>query len=100
MTSTQPPTPDAGVQLREEPRDREPDRPATEPDRAAAKARRLTGGRVLAAGALLLLCGALAIGFWQHYRLHAQVMATAEQRRDFIPTYGPRRCVRATAPWQ
>ncbi len=35
---------------------------------------------------LVLLCGALGIGFWQHYRLHAQVMATAEQRRDFVPT--------------
>jgi RND family efflux transporter MFP subunit len=28
----------------------------------------------------------LGIGFWQHYRLHAQVMSAAEQRRDFIPT--------------
>jgi RND family efflux transporter MFP subunit len=35
---------------------------------------------------LVLLCGALGIGFWQHYRLHAQVLTTAEQRRDFIPT--------------
>ena len=75
----QPPTPDAGVRLCEEPRDRGP-------DRAAAKARRLTGGRVLVAGVLLLLCGALGIGFWQHYSLHAQVMATAEQRRAFIPS--------------
>jgi RND family efflux transporter MFP subunit len=43
------------------------------------------GARVLLAGALLLLGGALAIGFWQHYSLHAQVMATAEQRQDFVP---------------
>ena len=82
----QPPAPDAGVPSREEPRDREPDRPATEPDRAPAKARRLSGGQRLAAGALLLLCAALGIGFWQHYRLHAQVMATAEQRRNFVPS--------------
>jgi len=44
------------------------------------------GARVLFVGALLLLGGALAIGFWQHYSLHAQVMATAEQRQDFVPT--------------
>jgi RND family efflux transporter MFP subunit len=75
----QPPGPDSGVQLRGEPRDREPGRPATE-------ARRLTGGQRLAAGASLLLCVALGIGFWQHYRLHAQVLATAEHRRDFIPS--------------
>ena len=82
----QPPALDAGVRSREEPGDRESDRPATEPDRAAAKARRLSGGQRLAVGASLLLCAALVIGFWQHYRLHAQVMATAEQRRDFIPS--------------
>jgi len=44
------------------------------------------GARLLAAGALFLLGSALAIGFWQHYTLHAQVMATAEQRQDFVPT--------------
>jgi len=43
------------------------------------------GARVLFAGVLLLLGGALAVGFWQHYSLHAQVMATAEQRLDFVP---------------
>jgi RND family efflux transporter MFP subunit len=37
-------------------------------------------------GVLVVLGGALGIGFWQHYRLHAQVMSAAEQRRDFIPT--------------
>jgi RND family efflux transporter MFP subunit len=82
----QPPAPDACIQLREEPRDREPDRPATEPDRASTKARRLSGAQRLAAGAFLLLSAALGIGVWQHYSLHAQVMATAEQRRDFIPS--------------
>ncbi len=35
---------------------------------------------------LVLLCGALAIGFWRHYALYAQVMSTAEQRRDFVPS--------------
>ena len=54
--------------------------------RPAAKAKRLGGARILGVGVLLLLCGALAIGFWQHYKLHAQVMSTAEQLRDFVPS--------------
>jgi len=41
---------------------------------------------MLAAGVILLLCGGLAASVWQHYSAHAQVMATAEQRRDFVPT--------------
>jgi RND family efflux transporter MFP subunit len=43
-------------------------------------------GRLLAAGLILLLCGALAVSIWQHYSAHARVMAAAEQRRDFVPT--------------
>jgi len=41
-------------------------------------------GRMLAAGVILLLCGGLAASVWQHYRAHAQVMVTAEQRRDSV----------------
>jgi RND family efflux transporter MFP subunit len=78
--------PDAGVQSREALRDGKPARPATVLDARPPLTRRLSGGQRLAAGALLLVCGALAIGLWQHYRLHEQVMATAEQRRDFIPS--------------
>jgi RND family efflux transporter MFP subunit len=43
-------------------------------------------GRMLAAGAILLLCGGLGASAWQHYSTHAQVIAAAEQRRDFVPT--------------
>jgi RND family efflux transporter MFP subunit len=43
-------------------------------------------GRLVAAGAIFLLLGSVAIGVWQHYTVHARVMATAEQRRDFVPT--------------
>ena len=82
----QPPPTDASLELRGKSRDREPSRPATEPSRPTTKAERLTGGQRLAIIASLLLCLALGIGFWQHYRLHAQVLATAEQRRDFIPS--------------
>jgi RND family efflux transporter MFP subunit len=73
---------DADPRLRGEPCDREPDRPATEPGRAPTR----TGRRLLAGGTFLLLCAALGISSWQHYRLHVQVMATAEQRRDFVPS--------------
>jgi RND family efflux transporter MFP subunit len=58
----------------------------SEPDAAEKKAVHGIDGRILAGGVLLLLFGALAIGFWRHYSLHAQVMATAEQRRDFVPS--------------
>jgi RND family efflux transporter MFP subunit len=85
MNEILPPSgPDAGAKLRQTPRD--PARPVPEPDRPPAKTRRFSGGQLLAGGALLVLCGALAIGFWQHYSLHAQVMATAAQRHDFVPS--------------
>jgi multidrug efflux pump subunit AcrA (membrane-fusion protein) len=77
----QAPVLDAGVQRR----DREPDSPATAPDRPPGKRRR-TGRRLLAGSAFVLLCAALGIGLWQHYSLHVQVLATAEQRRDFVPS--------------
>jgi RND family efflux transporter MFP subunit len=37
-------------------------------------------------GVALLLLVALAIGFWRHYSLHAQVMAAAEQRQNAVPS--------------
>jgi RND family efflux transporter MFP subunit len=43
-------------------------------------------GRVFGAGLLALLLGALGIGYLQHSRQDAQVAATAEQRRDFVPS--------------
>lgn len=76
---------DADVALRADPDGRLPDHPTAAPDRPAVKAKRLSGARLLAICVLALLCGALGIGFWQHYKLHAQVLATAEQRRDFVP---------------
>jgi RND family efflux transporter MFP subunit len=73
---------DADPRLRGEACDREPDQPVTEPDRPSTRTRR----RLLAGSTFVLLCAALGISSWQHYRLHAQVMATAEQRRDFVPS--------------
>src|ERR1700683_4464884 len=67
------------------PRGRAPDHPATPPELPPDKPMR-TGRRLLAGGTFVLLCAALGIGFWQHYKLHAEVLATAEQRRDFVPS--------------
>jgi RND family efflux transporter MFP subunit len=77
---------DVGAEFREEPCGRKPGGAVTEPARPATKATRLGGGRILAFGALVLLCGALGTGFWHHYELHAQVMSVVEQRHDFVPS--------------
>ena len=76
---------DADVTLRADPGERPPSHPTAEPNRPAVKAKRVSGAGLLVICVLALLCGALGIGFWQHYKLHAQVLATAEQRRDFVP---------------
>jgi RND family efflux transporter MFP subunit len=52
----------------------------------ASRAKSNSGRRILGALVLLLLAGALGIGIWRHHSLNAQVMATAEQRRDFVPS--------------
>jgi RND family efflux transporter MFP subunit len=44
------------------------------------------GSRWFFVGVAVLLVGALALGFWRHYTLHAQVMSAADQRRDFVPS--------------
>ena len=40
----------------------------------------------LGLGALIILSGAVGYGAWRHYQLHTEVLATAEQTRDFVPT--------------
>jgi RND family efflux transporter MFP subunit len=80
-----PPAMDVRAESREEPRRRKPGGSMTESVNPASKVKGLRGGRNLALGALILLCGALGLGFWQHYELHAQVMSALEQRRDFVP---------------
>jgi RND family efflux transporter MFP subunit len=42
--------------------------------------------RFVAAAVIVLLVGSVAIGIWQHYRVHARVMAAAQAQRDFVPT--------------
>jgi RND family efflux transporter MFP subunit len=49
-------------------------------------ARRRWGGRLLALGTFLLLAGGLAFGAARYYTQYREVMATAEQRRSFVPS--------------
>jgi RND family efflux transporter MFP subunit len=65
------------------------------PARGASRA----GRRLLGLGALLVLIGAVGYGGWRHYQLHTEVIATAEQTRDFVPAVltAPVRASPATA---
>jgi RND family efflux transporter MFP subunit len=47
---------------------------------------RRRGGRLVALGGFLLLAGGLTLGGWENYALKQQVMATAKQERDFVPS--------------
>src|ERR1700756_890645 len=62
-----------------------PPPPGTKTDRPESK---MPSGkaRFVAAGVIVLLVGSVAIGIWQHYRVHARVMAAAQAQRDFVPT--------------
>jgi RND family efflux transporter MFP subunit len=75
--------------------EREPDREVEHgpPPRGASR----NGRRLLGLAALLILLSAVGYGVWRHYQLHAEVIATAEQARDFVPSVltAP---VRASAP--
>ena len=82
MNAIPPLTEQARARQREEVRNRERAYRVTELDGPPVK----TGRWLLAGGTLMLLFAALGIGSWQHYRLHAQVMKTAEQRREFVPS--------------
>jgi RND family efflux transporter MFP subunit len=48
--------------------------------------RRRRGGRLFAVGGSLLLAGGLALGGWGNYSLKQEVMASARQERDFVPS--------------
>jgi RND family efflux transporter MFP subunit len=48
--------------------------------------RRRWGGRLFAVGGFLSLGCGIAFGAWGHYSQQQQVMATAEQQRDFAPS--------------
>src|ERR1700726_5217210 len=48
--------------------------------------RRRRGGRLFALGGFLLLAGGLMLGGWGNYSLKQEVMATAKQQHDFVPS--------------
>ena len=48
--------------------------------------RRRWGGRLVSLGALLTLAGGFSFGAWGNYAQHEQVMATAKQETDFVPS--------------
>ena len=76
-----PPTPDNPAPTPQSPAGTEPQPAAPAVPHAKSSARRRVLGIVV-----LLLAGALGIGIWRHHSLNAQIMATAEQRRDFVPS--------------
>lgn len=47
---------------------------------------RRRGGWLLGLGVLFALLSSLAFGVWRHYTQHRQVVATAEQRVNFVPS--------------
>src|ERR1700682_1198085 len=54
--------------------------------RHRTRLRRRRGGRLFALGGFVLLAGGLTLGGWQNYTLKQQVMVTAKQERDFVPS--------------
>src|SRR5260370_30243394 len=44
------------------------------------------GGRLFALGGVLLLAGGLSLGAWGNYAQQQQVMATAKQTADSVPS--------------
>jgi RND family efflux transporter MFP subunit len=43
------------------------------------------GRRTLALMVIVVLAGALGYGFWQHFRVYADVMSTTQERRSTVP---------------
>ncbi len=66
--------------------DRPVDRDTENPHKLRPGARRGWGVRLFAATAFLLLAGGVALGAWRHYSQGQEVLATAEQERDFVPS--------------
>src|ERR1700722_10528901 len=57
-----------------------------EPGRRTHKRRR-RGGRLFVFGGSLLLASGLILGGWGNHTLKQEVMATARQGRDFVPSF-------------
>jgi RND family efflux transporter MFP subunit len=49
--------------------------------------RRRRGGHLFALGGFALLAGGLTLGGWENFSLKQEVMATARQQHDFVPSF-------------
>jgi len=63
-----------------------PDRDTVSPAPNAAIGHRRSNRRPLGVGVLVLLVSVLALGVWWHYQQHRQVIDTAEQQANLVPT--------------
>jgi RND family efflux transporter MFP subunit len=63
-----------------------PSRATKEPPKRSPRLRRRWAGRLLALTVCLVPAAALALGATHHYARYREAMATAEQRRDFVPS--------------
>jgi RND family efflux transporter MFP subunit len=86
------PPPDNGVLVHEHPVDHQS---VQTPVQSKGRA----GRTLLAFLVITLLVGTLGYGFWKHYTVHAEVMATANARRDFVPAVRAA-AVRASEPFR
>jgi RND family efflux transporter MFP subunit len=86
------PPPDSGVPVHEHPVDQQSVQTST-------RSKGNAGRTILAFLVIVLLAGALGYSLWKHYTLHAEVMATAEARRDFVPSVRTAE-VRASDPFR
>src|SRR5580704_6122077 len=66
--------------------DRPVDRDTQNPQKVHPGVRRRWGMRLFAAGAFLLVAGGVVLGAWSHYSQAREVIATAEEERDFVPS--------------
>ena len=62
------------------------DREIKSPAKHHPQGRRRWGGRLFALGGFLLLAAGLSLGVWGQYSQQQQVMTTAQQARDFVPS--------------
>jgi RND family efflux transporter MFP subunit len=72
--------------IRESRDDRPIDRNMENRHKPHPRRRRRWGGWLFAFGGSLLLAGGLSLGAWANYSRRQQVMATAKQERDFVPS--------------
>jgi RND family efflux transporter MFP subunit len=77
---------DADIPDQDEMLGNDPAHKAVKSPRPRSRARRRRGGRVFALGAFLLLTTGISLGASRHHSQRQQVMATAEEMREFAPT--------------